>query len=62
MNGIKKNKNNIVYEEYKNYLEEIGYLKPEGPSFSIETANTDPEIASICGHSLLCQLLMLDMH
>ena len=49
----KKNKNNIVYEEYKNYLEEIGYLKPEGPSFSIETANTDPEIASICGPQLV---------
>ena len=28
-------------------------MKPEGPSFSIETANTDPEIASICGPQLV---------
>ena len=29
------------------------YLKPVGLSFSIETANTDPEIASICGPQLV---------
>ena len=28
-------------------------MVPEGPSFSIETANTDPEIATICGPQLV---------
>ena len=49
----KEKKNNIIYDEYKTFLETIGYLVPEGPSFSIETANTDPEIATICGPQLV---------
>ncbi len=49
----KENKNNIIYEEYKGFLEEIGYLVKEGEPFSIETANTDPEIATICGPQLV---------
>ena len=34
---------------YKAMLQEIGYLVPEGPAFSADTANVDPEIVSISG-------------
>ena len=37
----------------KAYLTEIGYLLPEGPDFSIETRNVDPEIASVAGPQLV---------
>ncbi len=32
---------------YRAFLEELGYLVPEGPEFAIDTANVDPEIRSI---------------
>ncbi|MCG6903433.1 MAG: malate synthase G [Rhodobacter sp.] len=42
---------------YRAYLEEIGYLVPEGPDFSIETRNTDPEFASIPGPQLVVPIM-----
>jgi len=38
---------------YRAFLEEIGYLVPEGDDFTIETKNTDPEIASVAGPQLV---------
>jgi len=38
---------------YRAFLEEIGYLVPEGPDFEIETDSVDPEIAEIAGPQLV---------
>ena len=38
---------------YRAFLEELGYLQPEGPEFSIDPANVDPEMATIAGPQLV---------
>jgi len=40
-------------EAYRAFLEEIGYLAPEGPDFSIETSHIDDEIAHTAGPQLV---------
>ena len=35
------------HEEYKKFLEEIGYIVPRSSKFSITTDNVDPEIKTI---------------
>jgi malate synthase len=38
---------------YEAFLRDIGYLLPQGDAFEIQTANTDPEIATIAGPQLV---------
>jgi len=42
---------------YRAFLEELGYLQPEGPAFTIGTTNVDPEIASIPGPQLVVPVM-----
>ncbi|MGB7321248.1 MAG: malate synthase G [Albidovulum sp.] len=41
------------HEAYCSFLQEIGYLLPEGEDFQIDTANVDPEIAKVPGPQLV---------
>ena len=40
-------------DEYTELLKSLGYLVPEGESFSVETENVDPEIAEVAGPQLV---------
>ena len=54
---IKNKGNEIKLDEYKKFLYEIGYLKEEGPDFSIETENVDDEITKIAGPQLVVPIM-----
>ncbi len=55
---LKKNRNReINYQEYKNFLKEIGYLKEEGNDFKIDTKKLDSEISSIAGPQLVVPIM-----
>ena len=48
------NKNKLLKKKnYKIFLEKIGYIKKEGPSFQIKTRNLDDEICKIPGPQLV---------
>lgn len=42
---------------YRSFLEELGYLLPEGPAFSITTENVDDEIAHVPGPQLVVPIM-----
>jgi malate synthase len=42
---------------YEGFLRDIGYLVPEGPDFSIDTAGVDPEIAFVPGPQLVVPVM-----
>ena len=51
---LKANADDGIDEDaYESFLIEIGYLHKDGTDFSIDTANVDPEIASIAGPQLV---------
>ncbi|PCJ47162.1 MAG: malate synthase G [Moraxellaceae bacterium] len=45
------------FDEYKQFLAEIGYLLPEGDDFQIDTDRVDPEIATIAGPQLVVPVM-----
>ena len=54
---IKNKGNKIEINEYKKFLKSIGYLKDEGPDFTIETKNVDDEITSLAGPQLVVPVM-----
>jgi malate synthase len=49
----KNNPAPFQFEQYKDYLQEIGYLVPESEPFQVTTENVDDEIALIAGPQLV---------
>ncbi len=45
------------FDEYKQFLSDIGYLLPEGDDFQIDTSRVDPEIATIAGPQLVVPVM-----
>ncbi|MGV1838328.1 malate synthase G [Rhizobium rhizogenes] len=53
----RKNGAPVDFAAYEAFLREIGYIIPEGPAFTVSTANVDPEIASIAGPQLVVPVM-----
>ncbi|MQB45628.1 malate synthase G [Rhizobium sp. ICMP 5592] len=53
----RKNGAPVDLAAYEAFLRDIGYIIPEGPAFTVSTANVDPEIASIAGPQLVVPVM-----
>ncbi len=53
----RKNGAPVDLPAYEAFLREIGYIVPEGPAFTISTANVDPEISEIAGPQLVVPVM-----
>ena len=49
--------NEFDIKKYKSYLEDIGYIKKQGPNFRIKTENIDQEVSSIAGPQLVVPIM-----
>ncbi|WP_296057163.1 malate synthase G [uncultured Amphritea sp.] len=49
--------NGFDFAAYKSFLQEIGYLLPEGEDFSATTSNVDPEMATMAGPQLVVPVM-----
>ena len=54
---LENNEKDFSKQQYKSYLEKIGYLKKEGPEFKIKTKNVDQEISNIAGPQLVVPIM-----
>jgi malate synthase len=45
------------FDAYKSFLQEIGYLLPEGEDFTASTENVDPEMATMAGPQLVVPVM-----
>ena len=54
---IKNKGKEFDIHKYKKFLNEIGYLKDQGPDFIIETKNIDDEISTIAGPQLVVPIM-----
>ena len=54
---IQNRGNKFDIEEYKIFLNKIGYLQNEGPDFNIQTTNVDDEISQIAGPQLVVPIM-----
>ena len=54
---LERNGKDFDSNEYKLFLEDIGYLAPRSSKFSITTTNVDPEIKTIAGPQLVVPVM-----
>ena len=52
-----RDNNSFNPSAYKQFLQDIGYLLPEGDSFTIETSNVDEEVALLAGPQLVVPVM-----